>query len=487
MDIKSLVDLSGISGLTPTSFVQKEHVQKEHPEYTSGKRIWKMYRDLYAGGQRMKDAASEYLRPRLREPNDVYLERMWRVFYENYIGSIVDWYGATLFRREPVMTFTGLNEPGKAFFSMFVDDCDRKGTALTDFLRTRFVDALVGGTSYILVDFPKVDVPVETRGAEDQSGRSRAYLIGYTADDLINWRHDAEGNFEWVVLRTTATEASDLKDGEWKQVTTYLYYDKQRYRIYKQSSAGYGGGGAIEEVDHGFHGLAKQNRVPLFRMQVPEGMWLLNRAGSLQLEHFEKANALSWSLTMGLFAMPVIYTDREWKQIIGESYFIQLGPNDKFGWTEPEGKIYQIAADNLTRLREEMYRVCYLGQQGGSMAGGSAQSAASKERDFVTTQEVLRTYGDVVKDLTRRVLNAVNDAREDELDVSVSGLDEFDIGDFSTELDDASRLLGMGIESPTLRSQVFKKLALKYLCDVKQEVKDRIVAEIDTSFSKPKV
>ena len=481
MDIKSLVDLSAIGALTQTSFVEKEH-----PDYTSRKRIWKMYRDLYLGGQRMKDSASEYIRPRFREPSDVYQERLWKVFYENYIGSIADWYGATLFRREPVMTFGGVNEPGKAFFSMFIDDCDRKGTSLTDFLRGRFVDALIGGTSYILVDFPKVDVPVETRGAEDQTGRSRAYLVGYSVDDLVNWRHDAEGNFEWVVLRTTATEANDAKGGDWAQVTTWLYFDKQMYRVYRQSGSGYGGGGAVEQVDGGYHGLAKQNRVPLFRMQVPEGLWLLNRAGSLQLEHFEKANALAWSLSMGLFAMPVIYTNREWQQIIGESYFIQLAPGDKFGWTEPEGKVYQIAAENLTRLREEIYRVCYLGQQGGSLAGNSVQSAASKERDFATTQEVLRTFGDVVKDLTRRVLKAVDEAREDGLDIAVSGLDEFDIGDFSTELDDATRLLGMGIESQTLKSQVYKKLALKYLCDVKQEIKDRIVSEIDLSFGKPK-
>ncbi|HEY3741183.1 MAG TPA: hypothetical protein VGL53_15130 [Bryobacteraceae bacterium] len=479
MDISSLVE-STVGGLTEKAFVQREH-----PEYMSRKRVWKLYRDLYAGGQRIRDTASEYIRPRFREPSDVYLERLSKVFYENYIGSIVDWYGATLFRREPVLTFTGVNEPGKAFFGTFIDDCDRKGTNLSDFLRNRFVDALVGGTSYILVDFPKVEVPVETRGAEDQSGRSRAYLVGYTVDDLINWRHDAEGNFEWVVLRTTSVESNDSKDGEWKHVTHYLYYDKQTYRMFRQTSVGYGGGGAIEQVDSGYHGLAKQNRVPLFRMQVPEGLWLLNRAGSLQLEHFEKANALAWSLTMGLFAMPVVYTDREWKQIIGESYFIQLAPGDKFGWTEPEGKVYQIAADNLTRLRDEIYRITYLAQQGGSLGTNSNQSAASKERDFVTTQEVLRSYGDVIKDLTRRVLTAVDEAREDDLEIAVSGLDEFDIGDFSDELADATQLLAIGIESPTLKSQIYKRLALKYLCDVKQDIKDRIVSEIDQSFNKP--
>ena len=42
--------------------------------------------------------AQHYLVRRQREPGDVYAERLSRVFYENYIGSIVDWYAATLFR-----------------------------------------------------------------------------------------------------------------------------------------------------------------------------------------------------------------------------------------------------------------------------------------------------------------------------------------------------------------------------------------------------
>ena len=62
----------------------------------------------------------------------------------------------------------------------------------------------------------------------------------------------------------------------------------------------------------------------------------------------------------------------------------------------------------------------------------------------------------------------------------MSGMDEFDIGDFGTELGDAERLLALGMKSPTLKKQVFKKLALKYLCDVRQDVKDQIAREIDS-------
>ena len=79
----------------------------------------------------------------------------------------------------------------------------------------------------------------------------------------------------------------------------------------------------------------------------------------------------------------------------------------------------------------------------------------------------------------KRVLRLIAQAREDTLVIDVSGLDEFDIGDFGSELAEAERLLALEIESPTLRKQVYKKLSLKYLCDVRQDIKDQIVREID--------
>jgi hypothetical protein len=201
------------------------------------------------------------------------------------------------------------------------------------------------------------------------------------------------------------------------------------------------------------------------------------------LEHFNKSNALAWALTMGLFATPVVYSDREWNQIVGESYYIQLAPGDRFGWTEPEGHVFQIASDNLARLKDEIYRVCYQMNQATGSQAATLQSGISKQRDFSVTQEILKAYGDIVKDSIRQVLEAINIARQDGLTVDISGLDEFDIGDFSTELDNAKTLLGLGIESSTFKKQLYKRVALKYLCDVRQEVKNQISAEIDASLA----
>ncbi len=496
-------------------------IDREHPEYKLRKQIWRQYRDLYAGGDQFRLHAQHYLVRRQREPGDVYQERLTRVFYENYIGSIVDWYASTVVRREPVLTFEGKNEPAKQFFGELVEDADRKGTRLSDLCRRQLIETIVAGTSFLLVDFPRATSGTEqkaaSRGEEDAAGASRAYLVDYRAEDVINWSLDDQGNYEWVVIRTKSVKKDRVEDADWRTEIRWAYYDKTNYRIYKQTEFGSSGNpqpdgwglnitagesapgsigkpeagkpqadawgwtdretGAVKLMDQGTHGLAKLGRVPLFPLRIPEGLWMLNRAGLLQLEHFNKSNALAWALTMGLFAMPVVYSDREWSQMVGESYYIQLGPGDKFGWTEPEGKVYQIAADNLKSLQEEIYRVCYLAQAGGSL--DKAQSGISKQLDFSITQEVLSTYADAVKDQIRRVLKAMEAAREDGLAISVTGMDEFDIADFTTELTDAQQLLALGVESPTLKKEIFKKLSLKFLSDSRQDVKDRIVEEID--------
>jgi hypothetical protein len=456
-------------------------INSEHPDYTLRKATWKKYRDLYVGGDQFMANASEYLVRRHKEPLDVYYERLQRAFYENYLGSIIDWYAGTLFRREPILTFQGPNEAGRTFYSDFVEDCDHRGTCISDFYRKVLVEAMVCGTAYVLVDFPRAKEPALNRAQEDAAGNSRAYLIDCAASDVINWSHDSEGNLEWAVVRTSELRQQAPGESGWARETIWRYFDKEEFQIYRLRE-GTKESGQPQLIDHGRHGLARLRQTPLFQFQANEGLWLANRSASLQLEHFNKSNALSWALTMGLFACPVIYSEREWDQIIGESYYIQLGPEDRFGWTEPEGKVYQIAADNLVRLKDEIYRVCYLMTQagGGLSSGGVNQSSGvSKQRDFTITQEVLRAYGDAVKDSMRRVLRAIESAREDGLAIGVSGLDEFDIGDFSGELEDATKLLGLGMGSKTLRKEVLRKLALKYLCDVRQEVKDRIATELD--------
>src|SRR5947209_20620131 len=112
-----------------------QNINREHPEYVARKAMWKQYQELYAGGERLRMNASEYLVRRHKEPSEIYQERLSRVFYENYIGSIVDWYAATLMRREPMLLFEGTDNSAKSFYNVLSEDCDLKGTNLHEFFR----------------------------------------------------------------------------------------------------------------------------------------------------------------------------------------------------------------------------------------------------------------------------------------------------------------------------------------------------------------
>jgi hypothetical protein len=456
-------------------------IDREHPEYKRDKFLLRTYRDLYAGGHEFKHRAAEYLLRRQREPLDVYAERLWRVFYENYIGSIVDWYAATLFRLEPSLQFEGGTDASQKFLSQFAGDCDLRGTTLTNFFRRCLTDTLIVGKSHILIDFPRPEKTPTNRAEEEASGISRAYLVHYTAEELINWSKNERGEYDWVVLRQSVTRQQSVDSPEIVNETHWLYFDRETYRAYKRIEKEHCQAD-VQLIAQGTHSMVGQRRVPLLTLEVSDGLWLMNKAALLQLEHFNKSNALGWSITMGLFAMPVIYSDREWNQIVGESYYIQLGPQDRFGWTEPTGNVYQIAANNLETLKEEIYRVCYLSAASGEMSGGRAQSALSKQLDFTITQEVLQAYGDAIKDVIRRVFKAVSEARQDGVTTSVSGLDQLDISDFGTEMQQATNLLNLGIQSSTLKKQIYQRLAFKYLSDLRQETKDEIAREIEAQL-----
>jgi len=97
-----------------------------------------------------------------------------------------------------------------------------------------------------------------------------------------------------VVLRSERLQKANVEDSAWVMETTWTYYDKSRFRVYRQVDRG-DETTAAELIDEGQHGLAKLNRVPLVELRIHEGLWLMRKAAQVQLEHFNKSNALAWA------------------------------------------------------------------------------------------------------------------------------------------------------------------------------------------------
>jgi hypothetical protein len=94
---------------------------------------------------------------------------------------------------------------------------------------------MVCGSSFVVVDFPKAGGVAQTRAEEDASGRSRAYLVDYGADEVINWNYDETGGLEWVVIRTSCLQQSKVTDAKWEKETRWIYYDRENYQVFRKA------------------------------------------------------------------------------------------------------------------------------------------------------------------------------------------------------------------------------------------------------------
>lgn len=451
---------------------------KESEEYLSWKPILETYTDLYSGGAQFKAKAQKYLYRRHREPGEIFQERSDRAFYENYIGSIIDWYASTLFRREAIITINEASTQEAKFYFSFLQNCDRNGTNISDFFRKRFNEALVYGRSYICLEFPFRSEVYANRYEELLFGADQPYLVGHCPLNTVNKIYGESGKLAQI---TFVLEEEKENDKDATRRTRYITYDRDAFYIVEKRV-----NNSISDyklIAEGAHSCTNQRCVPVVELEITEGMWLMNKAASLQIEHYNKSNSLAWSLGMALYATPVIYSKKDWTKMIGESYYIHLDPDDKFGWTEPEGKVYTIALGNLNRLQEELYRTCYLLSQSKSWLGGARnESAQSKIRDYQITHEVLRAYGDSVKNCMNRVLALAAEVTSSSISFSVGGLDQFEPGEFRDELEEAKSVISLGFESKTFKQQLFKRLAFKLLSDVNESTKAQIAEEIDQSL-----
>ena len=180
-------------------------IDREHPDFKRQKLTWRSLPRSVRGratiqtpGGRVSAATAKGATRRLqRAPAEGVLSELHRLDHRLVFRDAV-----------PAGTglhFQGENEAGQRFLSELADDCDLRGTNLTSFFQAvlqrcadsrpqPYSDRLSAGCTHVRQIGPK----------RMRVGLSRAYLVRYSAEDLINWSFDERGDFEWVVLKQSA-------------------------------------------------------------------------------------------------------------------------------------------------------------------------------------------------------------------------------------------------------------------------------------------
>jgi hypothetical protein len=172
-------------------------VNSTHPEYDANLVAWLRARDVIAGDDAVKVAGVKYL-PRLDSQTDAeYLGYKSRSCFFNATSRTCDGFLGLLFRRDPEVKLPDRHAGVGGALRIFSDDVDLMGTSLFTFCKVVVGEVLAVGRCGTLVDW-------QGGSATGQHGESRAYVVRYAAEDILNWhtqRINGRNVVTMVVLR----------------------------------------------------------------------------------------------------------------------------------------------------------------------------------------------------------------------------------------------------------------------------------------------
>ncbi len=146
-----------------------------HLEYDSALPSWLRARDVIAGDDAVKAGGIKYL-PRLdSQSDDEYLAYKIRACFFNATSRTCDGFLGLLFRRDPEVKLPDRHAGIGVALRVFTDDVDLMGTTLFTFCKGVVGEVLAVGRCGTLIDW-------------QSDAESRAYVVRYQAEDILNWQ-----------------------------------------------------------------------------------------------------------------------------------------------------------------------------------------------------------------------------------------------------------------------------------------------------------
>lgn len=475
-------------GANPGS-VEVSKLEAKHPDYTENKATWDLIKLLYAGGDKIRKEASRVLQQRAKEMQELYQERCNILTYQNILGSGIDYYLAAIFgqapeydayeKDDPEATPVELQAEDKQFWNKFRTNCDRKNDSLTYLFRNVLRDALLYQTAWILIDLPMPEIQPSTLLEQQQYGYLDPYVVEYCVTEVTNWGEDEFGGLEWVIIHTTALKQQFLQKPV--QIDRWYHFDKQQFSVYeRKGESGKEPSKTAQLIaGPGPHALAEIGQIPVYRMRLPDGLWIANRVLPQVIEHLNQDNVYGYALRKANLAMPVISGPMNETPVLSEAGYLKIPAGCTFGWTEPAGISFERSERRVESLREEIYRQMYLQAQGrSSQATPMMSSGYSKQLDMVPSVHVQNYLGDELVKAMEWIMNSASAIRQDGLEWSIRGFDfKDDLTDF--ELGRAQQFVALQVTSPTAERENQKRVVRARFKDSEPQLINTMCDEID--------
>jgi hypothetical protein len=472
---------------------------------------------LYKGGYAVTRQAKSFLPVLVGESDARYAERCKASSYQPYFGQIVDQFVSDLFGQplsiKPAADAKDKNTPGvfpdEDFYSAFEKDADMRGKSFVDVVEDAMRTALKKRVALVQIDAPKDSPgapPPVSRADEDSRGSTRVYAFELPVDQLIDWECDDRGRFIWCILRKVECKrespaASRDLIHETFTVWTVLDWSKStwvRYGIRYPKDKPPKDDQIVPTEDAGVTSFA---RIPIIRLEMPDGLWVGNKIGPQAKEHFQRRSALVSAEYRSLVAIPYVKKGSE-IGAPGEAMpavaqtnpkranhpvasfnsrgWLEMGSDDEVGFAEPAGGCYELVDKQLDGLKDAMFSVNH--QMAASIRPTSSalgRSGLSKQKDQDSTGRVLRALGHKARMFAVEIYDTISDGRGEDVHWAPHGLDGYDSESREEILEEAISLDQVQIPSPTFRKIHKRMVAEKLLKNVDPETMATIVKEIE--------
>lgn len=482
------------------------HLRNRHPAHDAA--YWRQLRALMAGGKRLlgDTAAMDVLFP--PNPNEelpVYEARRARAFHLPYPGEIVGDLVGQLAQDPPVLS--GKPEPEPWYTETFSGDVDRRGLTLLGYAQAMAREALTVRTAWALVALPgTMEEAMEAPSLADQEARGllRAYACPLAAEDVIDWEEDAHGELLWGCVYSAVQRRASPGDRRDVVREEFGFYDRAGWARFVVE---YPVGKPPRDADvftataSGAHGFGV---VPLLRLELPEGLWAMDKMFGAARAHFQQRSAFSYAQFKHLFPILTAFlgpeagsggevpsdaqqgSTRATDQTYGVGRVVVFGKDDRLTYTAPPAGVFTVAAEDLRDLRDEMHRVC--AAMAAAMDGSPAavgRSGESKAQDKSAKELVLMALGVILCDHLRDLLVMVARGRGEAVPAwSVAGFRLFDNTTDKEAVENAQLVQGLSVPSATFRRVYLTALAQRVVAhDATPEELRKIGAEIEANVT----
>lgn len=468
-----------------------------HPSYNAERA--REYHALAVGGHVLLDDAALMRRAfpqHAHEPAWVYSERKRRAIYLPYAGEIVGELVAQLGDDEAEIKS---EPPADPFFEEFAQDCDKQRSTLTTFVQHAVRTALVQRVAWALVDLPPA-VEAASLGEQERAGALRAYLVALDTNAVLDWEEDEEGKLTWVLVRSVRATRTGPEDDRSQIVERFTVYDREgwrRYEITYPITKPPSRKADVPLVSEGTHSFGE---VPVARLELPDGLWALDKIASPARAHFNLSSAVDWSQNKHLFPMLTAFlapgvgeSEEDPTKATGQTYgtgFINVfGKDDRLEYISPSTEVYNSAQTRLKDLRDEIHRVTHaMALAVDNSAGAIARSGDSKKEDRTAKQVIVRELGRLGRAFIHHLLTLAQRGRGDTPTTwTVDGLecDDEEEDDTQQTVNEAIGVSTLAIPSPTFQALYARKVALEVLGDdATPEEQEQVKAEVLASFVK---